>query len=410
MTKLFINLIIAFIPIKSLRKSARAFLKGEKPMIPQWLIKLRYDKKIKILKNSRNKVKIVFLVSENSKWNGDSLYKKLKESSKFEPLILIIGRVKQDDINPKGNYEFFKTRGYKVEILKNDNFKKYNPDIIFYQQPWYLPPKLKPWNVSKYALTFYYGYAVSNSIGLGTFIEKASRAFWKSLFAQFGYSQNIYDQMASIDINNVIVSGHPKLDVYNERIKKNAWKDNGKYKIIYAPHHSFARNSLLYATFKWNGREFLKIAKNNPDTEWIFKPHPRFKRALAENNIMTQQEINDYYEQWLQVGQIYEIGDYFDIFRTSDLLITDCDSFLIEYLPTNKPVMHLLSKKENDEPAARHYYKARTLADIEKIFNMLVKKKEDPLKNYRLIDAMSIKTNAADNIMAYLEDIVRNDL
>ena len=110
-----------------------------------------------------------------------------------------------------------------------------------------------------------------------------------------------------------------------------------------------------FATFKENGKFILELAKKYDETTWLFKPHPRFKFALLINNVMTEDDINKYYNEWLKIGRIYDKGNYFDIFKTSDLLITDSISFRAEYLPTLKPIicptkhgsckMNLLGKK-----------------------------------------------------------------
>ena len=102
------------------------------------------------------------------------------------------------------------------------------------------------------------------------------------------------------------------------------------------------------ATFKENGKFILKYAKTHPETTWVFKPHPRLKYALLRNKIMTKDEINKYYNAWGKIGNVVENGNYFDLFKTSDLLVTDCCSFLAEYLPTNKPIIRLSPKNKMD--------------------------------------------------------------
>ena len=45
-------------------------------------------------------------------------------------------------------------------------------------------------------------------------------------------------------------------------------------------------------------------------------------------------------------NSIYYIkNDYFNVFKYSDALITDCGSFLAEYLAFEKPILHLDSQK-----------------------------------------------------------------
>ena len=72
-------------------------------------------------------------------------------------------------------------------------------------------------------------------------------------------------------------------------------------------------------------------------------------------------EINNYFSEWEKIGKIYPTGDYYELFSHSDCLITDCISFLAEYLPTGKPVIHL--RKENQYKELSNKY--------EKIVNKL---------------------------------------
>ena len=45
-------------------------------------------------------------------------------------------------------------------------------------------------------------------------------------------------------------------------------------------------------------------------------------------------------------SEYYKDINYFKIFLSSDCMITDCGSFLFEYLFTEKPVLFLESKKK----------------------------------------------------------------
>jgi len=67
----------------------------------------------------------------------------------------------------------------------------------------------------------------------------------------------------------------------------------------------------------------------------VFKPHPRLKYELVQHGIMTMAEADEYYDAWRSIpnASVYEQGNYFGLFVESTLMITDCISFLGEYLP-----------------------------------------------------------------------------
>jgi CDP-glycerol glycerophosphotransferase (TagB/SpsB family) len=143
----------------------------------------------------------------------------------------------------------------------------------------------------------------------------------------------------------------------------------------------------------------------------VFKPHPRFKRQIIEEGIMTENEINSYYDEWSKIGMVYDQGDYFDIFKNSDVMITDCSSFLSEYLPTAMPVIHLISENmvapnPISKVASAHYYKVHDINELEFYLNDVIINKNDPLKERRIND-ISILTSdgasASSRIVSHLK-------
>ena len=368
------------------------------------IIKRNYARKLESLQK-QEKINVAFLVAENSKWNGSSLYKKFNLSQKFSAMILVIVP-KKANFEIDENYLFFKQRNYNVFAIANlEDLRKHKPDVIFYQQQWiavFPTSDFSPFRLSKYALCLCFPYGIATTIEFSK-RWKPSRLFFKMLYRQFLFNLDCVRQYELRGIYNTIATGHPQLDAYAELVKNNPWHYPEKIKIIYAPHHTFEIGYAQWATFAWNGKQILQMAKDNPNTEWVFKPHPLFKKRVIDEKIMTKQEADEYFNEWEQIGQIYDKGDYFDLFRTSDLMITDCDGFLTEYLPSGNPVIYLISTNASvrsavSQKSSRHYYKVRNLEELEQAFDMLVKRREDPLKIERQKDAAEITFNSADNI------------
>lgn len=351
-----------------------------------------YIKKLSDIRNRSNRpIKVCFLIRENQKWSYQSLYEALEKSDEFEPIVLIsllwlshIGKDKTRN-NLEENYNFFKNKGIKVDYAYKDgkyiNLKEFSPDIVFYDQPWDLPKIHTPVIVSEFALTCYVPYGVP----ILDFKQDYTKEFHKLLYKFFianKFDLERFENYSKDNSKNCVYFGFSKLDEYFKNNECNKWKDENKTKIIYAPHHSFDKKGLCIATFKENGNFILENAKKHPETTWIFKPHPRFKYSLLRNKIMTLQEIEDYYSKWQEIGSIYEKGDYFDIFKTSDLLITDCCSFLGEYIPANKPIIRLIGNQKVNfnkfgKMIINSCYEASNNSEIEKYFDILLKDKND---------------------------------
>ena len=383
-----------------------------------WKAQQNYRKKIRELSKSTEKIKVVFLVSECAAWNGDSLYKLLEADARFSPIVLfapVTQNVKYKGDNFSINCQFFLTRGYNfAAIFSGADFRKHKPDIVFYQQRSGIADRygLKQISVSRYALCLYFHYGIAANIDhQGTW--DFGRFFYKMLYRNFVFNTVVVEQFNAKGVYNTIVTGHPKMDVYLEPVKTNPWKDKKKFKIVFAPHHSFREGTTQWATFGWNGRELLEWAKAHTSTEWVFKPHPAFRKFAIMENIMNEAEMDKYYDEWDKIGTVYEQGDYFDMFRTADLLITDCGSFLTEWLPTEKPCIHLITNNEAQkarspvhENSSRHYYKVKNIEELEVTMEMLVVRREDPLAEARIQDAKTVPLDCAKNIHQWLVETI----
>ena len=211
------------------------------------------------------------------------------------------------------------------------------------------------------------------------------------------------------ELRNVSAVGHPKLDVYKDYQEENY---EHKY-VIYAPHHSFEPNSLHYATFEWSGKFILEWAKAHPEFEWIFKPHPRFKEAAIKNNIMTKDEAEEYYSEWEKIGKSYFDGSYFDLFKSSKCLITDCGAFLLEYLPTKQPVIHMRNPLGTDyiesiKVAMNSYYDVWNPKELENSLNEILIEGRDNKKTDRLNAIKKLNLNEYNSTEKIINELKKD--
>lgn len=103
---------------------------------------------------------------------------------------------------------------------------------------------------------------------------------------------------------------------------------------------------------------------------------------------MTENEVQNYFEEWAKIGAVYEKGDYIDLFKTSDLMITDGCSFLAEYLPTGNPLIRPVNKNSVNLNAlgkeiSKGFYETKNNSEIQKLFNELLINKNDIKKEVR---------------------------
>ena len=344
----------------------------------------------------KRKIKVGFLVSEPAKWQYQSLYEEMEKSDLFEPVVLVTNLLIKCSHNFYKTIEecfrFFELKKLNVRYvydLRKKKFisaKNFGVDILFYQQPWGLDDSQHPVAASKYALTGYVPYGLHFVKFNESYMSDFHLLLWK-MFIENSSQIEWFSQLARKEVSNCLVVGYPKLDAYLNMANVGAI-DKHKPLLIYAPHHSFEKDGLNCATFHKNGMDILALAqKYREQIDWIFKPHPRFKTAVINNIIMSNTEIDDYYTAWQQIGTVYECGDYIDLFKQSDGMITDCISFLGEYLPTGKPIFHLLGESRPFNDFAKSiivsYYQIENIAELDSIFNQVIINHEDIKKEER---------------------------
>lgn len=374
-------------------------------------------KKIKNKYKNHEKIRLAFLVSENSKWNAEELYNLAEKSDIFEPFVLVtlltyvhFGDDKTRN-NTEENFEFFKNSEKKVyyayDIKKKEyiDLREFSPDIVFYQQPWGIAENQEITEVSKFALCCNFHY------GLNLFQSKVENLpFYKKLFLYFVPNEQIADEFKSFGYSNLKITGFPKLDAY-KHLKP---VQTGIKTVIYAPHFSYSPKSILrIGTFDKTGEKMLKFAKNHPEYNWVFKPHPVLRNELTNDKNYGEEYVKSYWEEWAKIGKIYDQGNYFALFNSSDLLITDCSAFLLEYMPTNRPVIRFENPKsiklnKFGEFVVSGVYGVKSFKEFENCFNRLLIKNNDERLNQRkkIVDDVLKNESSSQRILNELKKII----
>lgn len=372
--------------------------------------------KIKVLERLRNQnhYKVVFYVYDCSKWKCQSLYELMDSMNEFSPLIVVTKNAAENLDNPSyqtkeeilETFEFFKNKGMNVKLgydFENNRhipFKEFAPDIIIYQHPWYVETSQGPVVCSEFALTAYVPYDIATT----NLESDYNLRFHNYVENFFVFNDKFKEYYAPRMINmgeNLIVTGSPSLDYFINNPPKNE-----KQYVIYAPHWTVNHShTIAYSTFTETGLFMLDYAKHNPQFNWLFKPHPMLKKALIDNNIMTKEEVENYYNSWQEA--CYD-GDYLKYFNDSQLMITDCSTFLLEYAATQKPLVRLVSEdmpefNSTTEEVVKSYYNVSTLEELKQFLDMILKQHKDPLKEIR---KSFINENAAEKITLHLNSIL----
>lgn len=375
------------------------------------------------------KAKVIFIIQYAAKFECKSVYEAMLKSDIFEPYLLINHpRDRFFDENPsyveeaKKSYQLFRSRGYRVifgydEYLHPIPLDTLRPDIVFWNNP-------NMYNRSHYQniylnanyLTCYIPYFF-NTASLGDYSRylyscenwqciTAWKVFVESYPAFYDMTEKRPkarsqrpDEWMGV---NAVLSGYPKLDAYaNERHFEMlpAKIRNGKPIVIYAPHWSIVGDTHL-STFHIFNQQFKELRQKYQDINFVFKPHPDLRNRIIdlynqENHVtLTPDEYDAYVAEWDNSpnGICIEDGEYIDLFKASTCLITDCGSFVAEWLPSGNPCIYILNP-EKEQPldfystfgrrVVESYYCCSDWETIEQTFKKVVLEGEDPNKELR---------------------------
>ena len=355
-------------------------------------------------------LRVSFAVSDRSKWNCTSLLHRCVEQGWDVRICLFLDNIASLSLEEKraaylAERQFFGRFGVELEEFYDPATGRQSPiedvraDVVFYQQPWGM--MAFPRRMLGRALNVYmhYGFPLMDNLDMHYNIGSFHSYLWRYL-APTAEHRDLHLEHDPSAHSRSIVSGYPKLDVYVNEDADDAgskpaaaqWRlqDGGTKRIIFAPHHALAPSSLRMSTFRWTHLPLLDLARNEPDVQWVYKPHPGLKRKVVKSGVMSLEEYQDYERSWASLPNaiVYDSGEYFDLFKESDILITDSGSFLAEYLPTGNPIIWLVQAdavKFNSvgRSLSRSFYQVRDLNQLDQVFADLVRLGNDPLHEIR---------------------------
>lgn len=347
----------------------------------------------------KEKIKVVFFALFDAVWKYDDLYRLMEKHPRFEPVILVCPVVNYGNENMLEKMDSC----YKLLIEKkfnvirsynkdNDTYvdvnKEIQPDIIFYTNP-YKGLIHNKYYITEYqnTLTCYVPYSFVLFEDKWAFNQPVQNLCWRVFYPHEVY-KGITEKLNDNN-KNVRITGYPTYDRFycNKRqIIPNIWKTNNK-KIIWAPHHTIGDSyGFSFSNFLCLHEVIFEIAeKFKNQIEIAFKPHPLLKDRLYLHKDWGKEKTNAYYRKWDELPNgIKAEGDYVDLFMSSDAMIHDSGSFIVEYHYTLKPVMFFTNDSQYNElfivlgrEALDAHYKGNTRNDIELFIENVVLQNKD---------------------------------
>lgn len=401
----------------------------QKRVFCQGMNRLSLYAKVEKALASRPVVNVAFFVVESSMWKYDELFKLFLNSRAFNPKIILcpylnyhgsqMERImdEAESLFISKNYPYIKTWN-PVARRFLDVMEIFSPDIIFYCFPYLSSTKENLYGFFHFphSLTCYVPYSSMICNTKNQFDKEVQNFSW-GFFVENDYVKKLVEQYSPTKGVNVVNTGCPTLDVYRRKDYKpcDVWKHSQAIKIIWAPHYTIMEGvvGIAFATFLHYCGDMLELAKKYSENVQIaFKPHPFLYPTLC--TYWGKEKADAYYDCWKNMNNTqYETGDYTDLFKTSDAMIFDSVSFIVEYLYTQKP--SLFTYKEGVEGQLNEYglqafachSKARNIHDIEYFIQKLLQGEPDEMSEkkaafYNAYLRLPEGRTASDNIYEYI--------
>lgn len=310
----------------------------------------------------KSKIKVGFVLYDSSMWCGDKLYELFAQNERYEVTIFLCLRTdKKDDEKVRDDFfhgvNQFTERGLNISGIATLDTEIPTQDVLIFITPYLnvLPAAFQLENFTAETLTAYipYGFTVTadwirHMIGFMKIMNK------RFLDTKFEFEKEKRNQPNST--NELYYSGYPRMDVFFEdKVKfQYDWKmttPNAK-KIIWAPHWSI-NDGIKYSTFHHNYKFMYEYAKAHPEISWVVKPHPNLLFSAVTSGVFkSTEDFQKYLQEWddLPNAKVETGGYYQAIFATSDGMIQDSGSFIVEYQFTHKPMI-FLTRKDQDMSA-----------------------------------------------------------
>lgn len=376
-------------------------------------------------------IRAIFMAIDVSVWKYDEVVRLMNKHPRFEPIIFVCPMVNYGrEImleRMKQCVSVYKSKGYKVICSydeKNDRYidlkKELHPDILFYTNPYkgliddrYYITNYK--DILSVYVSYYFTCSIDMNFNTNVLLYNL---VWRK-YVENDYTRRICIDYAKNKGRNVVVTGYPGIEpLIDKHSVIDPYKGDARKRIIWAPHHTIEASLYGHTCFLKYADFMLQLARKYSNVLFIFKPHPLLKAKLYK--LWGTKRTDNYYELWRKgTNTFINEGEYVDLFLSSDAMIHDSGSYVVEYLYVNKPVMRTindlpLKEQFNDFALAclDNYYMANKEQEVEQFVQNVIND-VDPLKEQRtkfVNEVLMPKGSPSQNIIDDLLDSIDNQI
>ncbi|MDZ7630572.1 MAG: glycosyltransferase [Gemmatimonadaceae bacterium] len=329
----------------------------------------------------------------------ESVWRACANDPRFDAQVLAIPSVFE-----WGPHRASETRDHVTDYLREAGIRHttagrawldaWRPDVIFVPSPFdsQRPPEFHVESLAALARLAYVPYGFE--IGGGGWQQQQFGASvhnlaWR-IYARSERVRALYARYGTRRGENVSVTGHPKLDRLPALLKAAPRTPGHARTVLWNPQLDVQPGDTGWSTFLKYWKELpALVARDFPAMLLIIRPHPQMREKALGTGALTEQDW-DAWIRWLSTLRNVLLDDSpepYAVFATADALISDTSSFLLEFLPTGRPICYLRHPDGpglNEEGAVVDHYDVAN--DVQGIaaFVSRVARGEDPTRSRRL--------------------------
>ncbi len=306
------------------------------------------------------RIRVVFLVFYFEAWDAlAAIYQQMLASKEFEPIVVTIPRKLTGDADWHDEdkvSDFFDAEGIEHIRLRDpdsyvglEQLKKLAPDYLFINYPW--QRNYQPGYAVENLITFtkvcyvpYFSLPLVNEPGVDGVAPhqytQPPHRLAHMVFLQDSSVKAAFETTGRAD--HAFFTGTPKIDalIAASQTEQPFWpiteqsNDGSRpFRLIWAPHHSYAQRWLNFGVFSQMREEMLTFAANNPNIQIVLRPHPFMFGTLTDRELMTAEEVQDWRNRWnaLPNTALDETSSFTSLMLACDALFTDGISFIAEF-------------------------------------------------------------------------------
>jgi SAM-dependent methyltransferase len=354
--------------------------------------------------NSKTPIRVLFVFHYPSVWpSWESVVDEMRASHRWKVSVVVAPFLRDHGTDRvlmlQQSKEILVARG--INFIEADSFslRQFRPHVVFVQTPHdqFLPDNLSlPRLIASGAKLCYVPYGLELGGSELNLQIQHNRPLHNNAWRIFARSQRHREMFVNHSDSkgrNVVVTGHPKLDrLCNQtdvtipvEMEK---KLEGRTAFLWAPHYDIAQTP-RWSSYLTHSESIFRLFANRQDIALIFRPHPLFfaeLRHISEIGREAEVELRKRLESFSNIF-LDESPDYRPAFNRSCALMADPGSFLLEYLPTKKPILFLKNPVghplNSDRDVLELCYSASSYSDVKQFVDMTCEGR-DPMREIRI--------------------------